>query len=129
MSNPNLSDVQLQNLLAMLTDDLLTADGDVNTLAKRYQISSAEVRSLLDLIDQMNQSLVPVQPSERFVRRLHQDLIGADNSNVLVRVRKLPPRVQLAAGLALMAGFVLLSRRRPHNGVEDEQPQEAMSAH
>jgi hypothetical protein len=128
MSNLNLSDVQLQNLLAALTDDLLTANGDVNTLAERYQISSDEVHSLLALIDQMNQAFVPVQPSERFVRRLHQDLIGGESSNVLVRVRKLPPRVQLAAGLALMAGFVFLSRRRSQHVVHDEQPQEVMSA-
>lgn len=129
MSNPNLSDVQLQNLLAALTDDLLTAGGDVNTLAERYQISSDEVCSLLGLIEQMNQSFKPVQPSERFVRRLHQDLVGAEGGNVLVRVRKLPPRVQLAAGLALMAGFVLLSRRRLHTDAREEQPQEAISAH
>jgi hypothetical protein len=63
------------------------------------------------------------------VRRLHQDLIGGESSNVLVRVRKLPPRVQLAAGLALMAGFVFLSRRRAHHETVDEQPQEVMSAH
>lgn len=128
MSN-SLSDVQLQNLLALLTDELLTADCDVNTLAQRHQISSDEVRGLLDLIYQMNQSFVPVQPSERFVRRLQQDLIGGENSNVLVRVRKLPPRVQLAAGLALMAGFVLLSRRRSQHAAHDEQPQEVVSAH
>ncbi|HLV35923.1 MAG TPA: hypothetical protein VKY59_12440 [Spirillospora sp.] len=128
MSNPNLSDVQLQNLLTALTDDLLAQNGDVNSLAERYQISSAEVHSLLELIGQMNQAFVPVQPSERFVRRLHQDLMGSESSNVLVRVRKLPPRVQLAAGLALMAGFVFLSRRRAHHVAHDEQPQEAMSA-
>ena len=127
MSNPNLSDVQLQNLLATLTDDLLAANGDVNALAERYQISSAEVHSLLELIDHMNQTFVPVQPSERFVRRLHQDLMGGESSNVLVRVRKLPPRVQLAAGLALMAGFVFLSRRRSHHPARDEQPQEVMT--
>ena len=128
MSNPNLSDVQLQNLLAALTDDLLAKNGDVHTLAERYQISSAEVHSLLELIDHMNQTFVPVQPSERFVRRLHQDLMGGESSNMLVRVRKLPPRVQLAAGLALMAGFVFLSRRRAHHVTHDEKPQEVMSA-
>lgn len=128
MSNPNLSDVQLQNLLTALTDDLLAENGDVNTLAERYQISSAEAHSLLELIDHMNQTFVPVQPSERFVRRLQQDLMGGESSNVLVRVRKLPPRVQLAAGLALMAGFVFLSRRRSHHTAHDEQPQEVMSA-
>jgi hypothetical protein len=129
MSNPNLSDVQLQNLMATLTDDLLAGDSDANMLAERYRLGSEEARSLLELIEQMNRSFVPVQPSERFVRRLHQDLIGGESSNVLVRVRKLPPRVQLAAGLALMAGFVLLSRRRLHTDARDEQPQEVMSAH
>lgn len=128
MSN-SLSDVQLQNLLAILTDELLTAESDVHTLAQRHQISSDEMRGLLELIAQMNGAFVPVQPSERFVRRLHQDLIGGESSNVLVRVRKLPPRVQLAAGLALMAGFVFLSRRRAHHETVDEQPQEVMSAH
>lgn len=128
MSN-SLSDVQLQNLLALLTDELLTADCDVNMLAQRHQISSDEVRGLLEVVRQINESLVPVQPSERFVRRLQQDLLGGESSNVLVRVRKLPPRVQLAAGLALMAGFVLLSRRRAHQVAHEEQPQEAVSVH
>ena len=129
MSNPNLSDVQMQNLLATLTHAVLAAEGDVEALAARYQVTSAELLSLLELVDQMNQSFVPVQPSEQFVHRLHQDLVGAENGNVLVRVRRLPPRVQLAAGLALMAGFVILSRRRAGSETRQEKQQEVMSAH
>jgi hypothetical protein len=56
--------------------------------------------------------LAGVQPSRRFVRRLKQDLVTPEDYNVLTRVRRLPPRVQIAAGIALIAGFMLLSRRR-----------------
>jgi hypothetical protein len=120
MTNP-LSDVQLQNHLAAITDALFAGRDDIDTLIAKYDANSAELQQYARLINQLDQVFVPVQPSPRFVRRLGQDLSGADTSNMLVRVRRLPPRVQIAAGIALLAGFVLLSRRRPGSERRAEQ--------
>ncbi|MAS35941.1 MAG: hypothetical protein CL610_18180 [Anaerolineaceae bacterium] len=128
MSNPNLSDVQLQNLLAEITDVMLTTDADVDALANRFQVDSSDALHLMALVGLLNETLEPVEPSERFVRRLGQDLAGMDTSNVLVRVRKLPPRVQIAAGLALVAGFMFISRRRHNSAIEQEERREAITA-
>lgn len=127
MSNSKLSDVQLQNILANLTDAMLDEAADVDTLLAQYQIDENDLAGLVTLIDQLNQTLLPVQPSGRFVRRLHQDLIGMEPGNVLGRVRRLPPRVQIAAGIALVAGVMILSRRRANNEAHQEK-QERLAA-
>jgi hypothetical protein len=38
--------------------------------------------------------------------------MGAPAQTVFSRIRSLPPRVQIAAGIALLAGCMLLQRRR-----------------
>ncbi|MBZ0303533.1 MAG: hypothetical protein K8J31_27590 [Anaerolineae bacterium] len=126
MSNSNLSDVQMQNLLTALTDAMLSGDADIDHLIMEHQVDGGDVRSLIDVIDQLHRSMTPIQPSPRFVRRLHQDLVGMDTGNVLVRVRRLPPRVQIAAGIALVAGVMILSRRRA--GSEDRQERQERAA-
>lgn len=105
------SDVQFQNLLTSITDALLAGETDAQHLAQQHA-DSAEMKSLIQMIDRLDHAFVLVQPSPRFVKRLREDLTGMDSVNMLVRVRQLPPRVQIAAGLALVAGFVILSRRR-----------------
>jgi hypothetical protein len=56
--------------------------------------------------------LVGVRPSRRFAHRLRQDLLDEPEDNVITRVRFLPARVQIAAAIAVLAGFGLLLRRR-----------------
>ena len=128
MSNPELSDVQLQNLLAAVTDALLEDDSTLDELIAQHQVTSVSAQGLLRLVHRLYQVFIPVQPSPRFVRRLRHDLIGHETGNVLVRVRRLPPRVQIAAGLALVAGFVILSRRRPGTAALEAEPQETAAA-
>ena len=128
MSDPKLSDVQLQNLLAKLTDSFIAGDGDLHALARQNGIDSAEVQDLVELIEQLNDLMTPVEPSQRFVRRLHQDLMGTEGANMLVRVRRLPPRVQIAAGIALVAGFMIFSRRRMVSESHQESAQERAAA-
>ena len=120
MTNP-LSEAQLQNYLAAITDAHLAGQNDIDALIASYGPHSAQLQQYARLIAQIDQAFVPVYPSPRFVSRLRQDLSGADTSNMLVRVRRLPPRVQIAAGIALLAGFVLLSRRRPTSEGHAEQ--------
>ncbi|HLV35496.1 MAG TPA: hypothetical protein VKY59_10300 [Spirillospora sp.] len=125
MSQSNLSDVQIQNLLTDLTSALLEGNGDLDALLAQYHVDDHDVQSLVELIGELNNTILPVEPSARFVRRLHQELIGMETGNVLVRVRRLPPRVQLAAGIALVAGFVILSRRRASSETRQEKQEHA----
>ena len=121
------SDVQIQNLLTSITDALLTGQTDMDQLEELQRDSSNDIKSLLHIIDQLEHVFISVQPSPHFVKRLRADLTGMDNSNMLIRVRRLPPRVQIAAGLALVAGFVILSRRRTNSDPVQEVQEAAIA--
>jgi hypothetical protein len=119
------NDLELQSLLSAVTDAMLAdPNGDIDSIIGRYAVPRAEVDSLIGIIHRLHLTLVGAQPSRRFVRRLKTDLIGTSERNVVARIRYLPPRVQIAAGIALVAGFMLLSRRRMIEDIQAE-PQEA----
>ncbi|MCC6617015.1 MAG: hypothetical protein IT320_26320 [Anaerolineae bacterium] len=101
----------MHDLLAAVTDVMLD-NGNVDTVLARYQVSRQEVSGFLSLIEVLHTALTGVKPSRRFAHRLRQDLMGAPRMTVVTRIRKLPPRVQIAASIALVAGFMLLARRR-----------------
>jgi type VI protein secretion system component VasF len=113
----------LQNLLAAVTEAILADEQDLDSIISRYAVPRAEVEGLVHLIQRLHVVLVGVRPSRRFAQRLRQDLMGQHQRNVINRLRYLPPRVQIAAGIALIAGFMLISRRR-FAADTDEQPQE-----
>lgn len=102
----------IQDLLAAVTDAMLSEKGDVEAVIGQYAVPRADVDQFIQLINRLHLTLVGVQPSPRFVRRLRQELVGSDGRSVLTRVRHLPVRVQVAAGIALVAGFMIFSRRR-----------------
>ncbi len=106
------SENHLQDLLSAVTDALLAGDRNIDDIISRYQVSRTQVNVLVAIIRRLHVTLVGVQPSQQFVRRLKQDLMGEPVPNVITRIRRLPPRVQIAAGIALLAGFMLLQRRR-----------------
>jgi hypothetical protein len=124
---PNSDDMQIENLLSAVTDALLAENTNIDAISRQYQVPRSEVDSFVRVINRLHLALVGVQPSRRFVRRLKQDLVGVPNRNVLSRVRHLPPRVQIAAGIALVAGFMFLSRRRMVHDINEEN-QEIISA-
>lgn len=109
MTNHN----ELENLLSAVTDALLADErANLDQIVNRYAVPRHEVEGLVGLVRKLHVTLVGVQPSHRFVARLRNDLVGARRTNIVNRVRYLPPRVQIAAGIALVAGFMLLTRRR-----------------
>ncbi len=109
MTNHN----ELENLLSAVTDALLADERtNLDQIVNRYAVPKNEVEGLVGLVRKLHMTLVGVQPSRRFVNRLRNDLVGSHQQNIVNRVRYLPPRVQIAAGIALVAGFMLLSRRR-----------------
>lgn len=113
MAYSNQSD--LQDLLAAVTDALLAEEKHLDHILRQYNTSPQQAAGFIMLIQRLQRTLVGVQPSKRFVRRLKQDLIAIEQYNVITRVRRLPARVQIAAGIALIAGFMLISRRRVHD--------------
>ncbi len=109
---PTTDHSDIQNLLTAVTDALLADETDLYRITGRYNVPQDQVTLFVQLINLLHESMSGVQPSKRFVRRLKQDLIVNKEHNVLSRVRHLPARVQIAAGIALVAGFMLFSRRR-----------------
>jgi hypothetical protein len=122
-------ELELQNLLTAVTDALLADNkADLDTIVGRYAVPRAEVEGFVGLIRNLHTVLVGQAPSKRFVRRLKVDLVGMDNRNVVARVRHLPPRVQLAAGVALVITFMLISRRRLLEEARREKAEIALQA-
>lgn len=115
------TELQLQDLFSAVTDALLADDtADIDTVIAQYSVPRAEVDSLVGIIRRLHLTLVGAQPSRRFVRRLRHDLVGVSNRDVVARIRYLPARVQIAAGIALVAGFMLLTRRRMLEDIKHE---------
>ncbi|MCA0458872.1 MAG: hypothetical protein LCI00_33295 [Chloroflexi bacterium] len=109
MTNHN----ELENLLSAVTDALLADDhANIDQIVNRYAVPRSEVEGLVGIVRKLHLTLIGAKPSRRFVNRLRSDLMGANRANIVNRVRYLPPRVQIAAGIALVAGFLLLNRRR-----------------
>jgi len=106
------NNLELENLLSAVTEAMLADDQrDLDSIVSRYAVPRQDVEGLIGMIRRLHITLVGVQPSRRFVGRLRHELVGS-RYNMVARVRYLPPRVQIAAGIALVAGFMLLSRRR-----------------
>lgn len=101
----------LPEMLSAITDAMLSGQ-NIDQVLNRYGVSRRQASAFIAIISGLHKALVGVKPSRRFAHRLKQDLMGAPRMNVISRIRYLPPRVQIAAGIALAAGFMLLARRR-----------------
>jgi hypothetical protein len=113
MSQQSKREEQIQNMLAAYTDAMLAGHDDMEDIVGYYQVQRQEVEGALGLIRRLHEAFIFVHPSKRYVRRLRVDLVGEPQPNVINAIRYLPPRVQIAAGVALLAGgVVLLNRRR-----------------
>jgi type VI protein secretion system component VasF len=115
---------ELHNLLAAVTEAIINDEQDLDVIVNRYSVPRADVEGLMNVIKHLHVILIGVRPSRRFAQRLRTDLMGQSQRNVINRLRYLPPRVQIAAGIALVAGFMLLSRRRLNTELQDT-PEEA----
>lgn len=107
----------LEDLLSAVTDALLHEDMDnspetMDAIANRYRVPRGDVEGFTLLIRRIHIVLAGVQPSPRFVNRLRSELVGKPPRGVVARVRYLPPRVQIAAGVVAVMGFMLFTRRR-----------------
>lgn len=108
-------DVRKQDFLIEMTDAVLSGDQDaLHQLTLRYDVSADEVIAFDDLIRRLEMAYdEAVVPTAAFKRDLKTELLGSPSpSTLLERLRNLPPRLQIAAGIALLAAMTLLGRRR-----------------
>lgn len=105
------SEVTMQELLSAVTDAIIAEESDIDVIVDRYDAPRKETNSLVHLIHQLYASLVPVEPSSAFSRRLKRDLMGVKQTGLIWRWRRLPARVQIAAGVTVAGGFMLVLTR------------------
>ena len=109
---------QLQDLLLFHADALIAGPLDLDQLLAQYDaVALTQVEGLLALAEQINRSMPRVAASDQFVERLRRQLAEEaimERRSWWERIRQLPPRTQLAAGIGgatLTAGVVLLASR------------------
>ncbi len=100
-----------EHLIAAVTDALVSGNSDFDRVIARYQVSRGDAE-LIRVIRNLHSEFAGVRPSRQFAHRLHHELMMQGQPGLFNRLRYLPPRVQMAAGVAVLAGFLLLSRRR-----------------
>ncbi len=107
-------DSRTDDLYDALTDALFADARDLTPILNRFGVTDTQVGDLMPIVRRLHRSMVRVRPSRHYVYRLHRQLVGAPvhSHGMIARVRYLPPRVQIAAALALVAGAVLIVRRR-----------------
>jgi hypothetical protein len=109
-----------QDLLMAHAEALISGTLNLDQLLASFdQETRREIGDLLILAERVNNTLVQVDPSEKFVAHLRQELAQADaallhHTSVWQWIRHLPPRTQIAAGIGgatLTAGMVLIASR------------------
>jgi hypothetical protein len=107
-------DSRTDDLYDSLTDALFADAQDLTPILSRFGVAYGQVNDVVPIVRRLHGSMIRVRPSRRYVYRLHRQLVGAPvrSQGMIARVRYLPPRVQIAAALALVAGAMLIVRRR-----------------
>jgi hypothetical protein len=111
--------------ILMAHADALASGADPDRLFDLYDDPLlAQFEGLLILAERISRLLIQVSPSEQFVNQLRHELIEASSPghrSLWGRIRSLPPRTQIAAGIggaAVTAGVVLIASRSMPNALE-----------
>ncbi|MBI5958648.1 MAG: hypothetical protein HY866_07935 [Chloroflexi bacterium] len=111
---------QIQDLLMTHAEALISGTLNLDhLLASLDQEARHQVADLFSLAERVSSALIEVDPSEKFVASLRQELALADaamlqHDSIWQWIRHLPPRTQIAAGIGgatLTAGMVLIASR------------------
>jgi len=119
MSHTELSEVELQNLLDAITQRVVCDQEAVEGILRHYEANHEKLAPYARLIAHLHEVLVPQQPTSTFTHDLKRELIGQQQRS-LFNWGGFPIRAQIAAVAAIVAGFILLLRRR--SGAEIEMP-------
>jgi hypothetical protein len=105
------SDSKMQNLLDAITV-ALQHDDDIEPIINTSGVAHEDVNGFVSVIQSLNTTFTPVEPSSKFADNLQAELMGTRPSRVVSTVRHLPARVHVAALVAVIAGFGLFVLRR-----------------
>lgn len=100
----------MQELVDVITTSMQSGDG-VESLIAKADAPPDELNEYVNIIQALQTSLVPQEPSADFSDRLRADLLDRD-AGLPSRFRQMPARVQVAAVLAIFFGCVLFVLRR-----------------
>ena len=111
-------------------DDLtgrLQAGGEFDPALAPAEAGHNDVEELAALVQALNTTMTPRRPRADFAERLRADLLDG-GPGFFARIRQMPPRLHVAAILAVFAGCGLLMLRRVF-GSETAQdvPEEAVA--
>lgn len=101
-------DTQLEDALTVLTDTLMSGSGEAGMRRVSRAFDRAMVEPYIPLLLDLQHAYEPVVPSSRFIRQLHEDLIGEPERGLIAKARSMPPRVQFAAGAVAVLSVVLI---------------------
>jgi hypothetical protein len=88
----------LDDALSAMTDALMNGPGEAGLRRAARAYDRGQVEPFVPLLLSLRDAYEPVEPSARFIRQLHEDLIGEPERGLIGRARSMPPRVQFAAG-------------------------------
>ncbi len=88
----------LDDALTAITDALLSGPGEAGLRRAIRAYDRAAIEPFVRLLVSLRRAYEPVEPSAKFIRQLHEDLIGEPQRGLIGRARSMPPRVQFAAG-------------------------------
>jgi hypothetical protein len=91
-------EVPLDDALSAMTDALMNGPGEAGLRRAVRAYDRGQVEPFVPLLLSLRDAYEPVEPSARFIRQLHEDLIGEPERGLIGRARSMPPRVQFAAG-------------------------------
>lgn len=112
MSHSEHSDVEIQNLLDIITHQMVSEQCDIEAVLHDFEGQQDAIRPYAALVSRLHECLTPQTPSATFTRDLKRDLMGQQH-NSRHPLMYLPLRAQIAAALAAVAaGFLLMLRRR-----------------
>ncbi len=125
-----------QENVLMAHADALIGRGSTRVPLRRAYTEPGEddLETLLRLSERIERAMPPVTPSEQYVAQLRRRLLESDPQEALSlwrRIRQLPPRTQLAAGIGgatLTAGVVILATRSVYDALGSRRNRRTVTA-
>ena len=101
------TDTNVQDLVSSLTDVVIKGDASLDRFIGRNDLKDEDIAEWLPIIQSLHSTLYEVQPRPVFRRQLRNELLKRP-IGVRVHLQPLPTRVQAAAVLTIIGGFVLI---------------------
>lgn len=116
-------ETSLEDALTVITDALMGGSGEAGLRRAVRAYDRDEVEPFVPLLTTLRRAYEPVEPSAKFIRQLHEDLVGEPQRGLIGRARSMPPRVQFAAAAVAIVTAVLVVLRWFTGGhaAEDEE--------